>query len=173
MKIIFYSILTGLLCYQSALYAQQPPANKPKSEEVAKKKQTRAEFNASILALYKTHRQEIKELQINHINKQFNEDFENEKAITELKNKILPTNTPDKNKEVVTLIEKKGKEYQEKFQKQNEELFGKIIPEKMKAFHEMTSKLNKEFEESQMPKPAASPQQPPAPNQQPSPPAKK
>lgn len=131
--------------------AQLAQAEKAKPHASSNKKQTRAEFNESIFKLYKAHKQELKDLQIQFINKQFSNDIENEKAIVELKNKINPAAGPEKNKEIMAAIEKKGKEFQEKNKKDSEEFYGTKMAEKGKAFYEKVGKLSREFEETQQP----------------------
>lgn len=143
---LFIVAILGVVLSAQPVYAQTA-----KSKASANKKQTRAEFNESIFKLYRAHKQELKDLQIQFINKQFNNDIENEKSMVELKNKISPAAGLEKNKEIMAAIEKKGKEFQEKNKKDGEEFYGTKMAEKGKAFYEKVGKLSREFEESQQP----------------------
>lgn len=165
MKVIkLLSVLVIAFSVQ-VLSAQTAPTEKviAKSEASSKKKQTRAEFNESMFKLYKANRLEMKDMQIQFINKQFQADLENEKSMIELRNKINPIGRQEKNQELFSLMEKKNKEFQEKNKKEGEEFYSKKMAEKGKSFFDKINKLSQEFEATQQPAPPAQPQQAPPP----------
>lgn len=154
LSIVIIAILSVVLTAQP-VYAQTT-----QSRSSAGKKQTRTEFNESIFKMYKDHKQALKDLQIQFINKQFSQDMENAKGIAELRNKINPSMNPEKSKEILATIEKKNKDFQEKTKKDTDEFYSKVFTEKNKAFYEKIGKLSREFEETQLPVKQGAPAQP-------------
>lgn len=138
-------LVMSLMVLGSVVVSAQPAA-KAKAEAPAKKGQSRAEFYDNMLKMYKAHKQELKDLQIQFINKQFNQDIENQKAMTELQKQFNPKGTADSNKNIAEQLNKKNTEYQAKQKADNEQFYTNVIGEKSKAFFEKASKMTKDFD---------------------------
>ena len=146
-------IVSGLILFgayaakaQTSSADQSKPSSPSKTEAPVKKKQSRADFYDGVFKMFKTHKQEQKDLQIQFINKQFNQELKNQKDIIEIQKKMNPTNSPDANKKLIDQINLTNKTFQENSQKEGDQFFKKVLTEKSKEFFEKMNKITKEYD---------------------------
>lgn len=140
-------IVTGLIFLGSfSVSAQSASSDKTKSQATAKKGQSRSEFYDSVFKMYKAHKQELKELQVQFINKQMNQDIDHQKSIIEIQKQINPKSKPESNKTFVDLLQKKNKEFQASSKAESEQFYAKVMAEKSKQYSEKASKMIQDYE---------------------------
>ncbi len=143
MKLAQLIVMSLMLLGSIVVTAQTAPVEKAAP---AKKSQSRAEFYDNLFKMFKAHKQEQKDLQIQFINKQFNQELEHQKAVIDIQKQLNPKGTPESNKVLLEQLDKKNKEYQAKSKVEADKFYSTTMNEKAKAFFDKAQKMTKDFD---------------------------